>query len=51
MPIQYPVRSEGRTAFRRLLEAASQATPITAALAHLYGYTHPSQFEHDLEEF
>lgn len=51
MAISYPERSEGRAAFRRLLEAASQATPVTAALAHLYGYTHPSQFEQDIEKF
>lgn len=51
MPIAYPERNEGRAAFRRVLEALSQATPVTAALAHLYGYTHPSQFEQDIEKF
>jgi hypothetical protein len=51
LAISYPKRSEGRAAFRRLIEAASQATPVTAALAHLYGYTHPSQFEQDIEKF
>jgi hypothetical protein len=45
MTIKYPERSEGRAAFRRVIEAAAQATPVTAALAHLYGYTHPSEFE------
>ena len=29
----------------------AQGTPVTAALAHLYGYTHPTQFERDLEQF
>ena len=51
MPIQYPTRSEGRAAFRRIVETFAQGTPITAALAHLYGYTHPSQFEKELEGF
>lgn len=51
MPIAYPERNERRAAFRRILEALSQATPVTAALAHLYGYTHPTQFEQDLERF
>lgn len=51
MPINYPERDEGCTAFRRILEALSQATSVTAALAHLYGYTHPTQFEQDLEQF
>lgn len=32
---------------RRLLEAIAQATPVTAALSHLYGYTHPSQLERE----
>jgi len=49
--VKHPERDESRTAFRRLIEALAQATPITAALAHLYGYTHPSQFERDLEKF
>lgn len=51
MSLAYPERDERRAAFRRILEALSQATPVTAALAHLYGYTHPSQFEQDLERF
>ncbi|TCH97647.1 hypothetical protein EJV46_16145 [Roseococcus sp. SYP-B2431] len=51
MTISYPERDEGRAVTRRLIEAAAQFTPITAALAHLYGYTHPSQFEQDLERF
>lgn len=51
MSIQYPERDEGRTALRRMIEVAAQATTITAALAHLYGYTHPSQFEQDIERF
>jgi hypothetical protein len=51
MPVSYPERSEGRAAFRRVIEMLSQATPVTAALSHLYGYTHPSQFERDLERF
>jgi hypothetical protein len=51
MPINYPVRSEGRAAFRRVVEAIAQEIPITGALAHLYGYTHPSEFEQALEEF
>lgn len=51
MAISYPVRSEGRAAFRRVVEALAQALPVTAALAHLYGYTHPSQFEQDIEDF
>ena len=29
----------------------AQGTPVTAALAHLYGYTHPTQFERELEQF
>ena len=49
MPIAYPERNESRLAFRRVLEALAQATPVTAALAHLYGYTHPSLCEQDLE--
>ncbi|WP_119304442.1 hypothetical protein [Dongia deserti] len=41
----------GKALTRILLEMAAQATPVTAALAHLYGYTHPSQFEQDLQRF
>ena len=51
MPIEYPVRDERGAAFRRVVEMAAQATPVTAALAHLYGYTHPSEFERALEQF
>jgi hypothetical protein len=51
MPIDYPVRDERRAVFRRLFEAAAQSNTVTAALAHLYGYTHPSQFEKDIEQF
>jgi len=51
MAIQYPDKSERRAAVRRLAEAAAQICPVTAAFAHLYGYTHPSQFERDLEQF
>lgn len=50
MALEYPERDE-RAAFRRILEAASQFSPITAALAHLYGYTNPSAFERDMEAF
>lgn len=51
MAITYPVRSEGRTAFRRVIEAIAQEVPLTGALAHLYGYTHPTLFERDIESF
>jgi hypothetical protein len=51
MAIEFPERHEGRAAFRRLLEACAQSTPLTAAIAHLYGYTHPSQFEQELEQY
>ena len=51
MPIEYPVRHEGRAAFRRILESLAQFEPVAGALAHLYGYTHPSEFERDLERF
>jgi hypothetical protein len=51
MAISYPVRSEGRAAFRRILEMAAQFNSFTGALAHLYGYTHPSEFEQALEAF
>ena len=51
MAIEYPKRNEGRAAFRRIVEMLAQGTPVTAALAHLYGYTHPTQFERDLEQF
>ncbi|UEM04752.1 hypothetical protein JL101_004735 [Skermanella rosea] len=49
--LEPPTRNEKRAALRRSIEALAQATPVTAALAHLYGYTHPSQFEQDLERF
>jgi hypothetical protein len=51
VPIAYPDRSEPRAAFRRVVEMLAQATPVTAALAHLYGYTHPTLFERDIEQF
>ncbi|HVJ33168.1 MAG TPA: hypothetical protein VND94_08630 [Terriglobia bacterium] len=41
----------GKAAIRILLEMAAQLTPLTAAMSVLYGYTHPSQFQQDLEKF
>lgn len=49
--ISYPEINERLAAARRVIECLAQATPVTAALAHLYGYTHPAQFEQDLERF
>lgn len=51
VPIEYPKRNESQAAFRRIIEVLAQGTPVTAALAHLYAYTHPSQFERDVECF
>lgn len=49
--IKAPKKSEGKAAARALIEAFAQGTPVTAGLAHFYGYTHPSQFEQDIESW
>jgi hypothetical protein len=51
MTISYPEQDEARAATRCILEMLAQFTPVTAALARLYGYTHPSEFEQDRERF
>src|SRR5207245_735037 len=51
MTITYPEQDKARAATRCILEMLAQAHPVTAALARLYGYTHPSEFEQDRERF
>lgn len=51
MTISYPEQDEARAATRCIIEMVAQFTPVTAALARLYGYTHPSEFERDRERF
>lgn len=41
----------GKAIVRILLEMAAQSNPVTAALALLYGYTHPNHFEQALQKF
>lgn len=51
MTISYADQDEARAATRCILEMLAQFSPVTAALARLYGYTHPSEFERDRERF
>lgn len=48
-PITPPVPQEWRLTARAVTEALAQATPITAGLAGIYRYTHPSQLDRDIE--
>jgi hypothetical protein len=50
MTIEYPKQDE-HAALRRILEAAAQATPVTAAFAHLFGYAYPGAFEEAKEAY
>lgn len=43
--IESPKSSKIRSGMRVVTEALAQATPVTAALAHLYSFTHPSEME------
>jgi hypothetical protein len=36
MPIEYPLRNEGRATLRRLIKMVAQSHPVPGALAHLY---------------
>ena len=47
--IRAPQESKRRAAVRVVAEALSQATPITAGLAHLYRFTHPTEMERAIE--
>jgi uncharacterized protein (DUF433 family) len=47
--IEAPKEDKKRAAVRTLVEALAQGNSITAGLAHLYRFTHPSQMERDLE--
>lgn len=49
--IQPPKENIDRTLWRAVAEAATQFTPVTAALARLYQTTHPSQFQKDVERW
>lgn len=47
-----PPIKDGKAELKRVIaEALAQFTPVTAALAHLYKATHPSQYDLDREEF
>ena len=48
MLIEPPKSSPGKAGIRVVAEALAQATPITAGLAHLYGFTHPSDMEREV---
>ncbi|MBP6818662.1 MAG: hypothetical protein KBC46_05110 [Ferrovibrio sp.] len=41
----------GKAAIRLLMEMLAQATPVTAALAHLYGYTHPDEMQRAIQRW
>lgn len=47
--IETPKENKNRAAVRLVAEALAQATPITAGLAHLYRFTHPSEMEQAVE--
>lgn len=47
--IESPKENKGKAAVRVIAEALAQATPITAGLAHLYRFTHPSEMERAVE--
>lgn len=49
--IQTPRENIDRSLWRAVAEAATQFTPVTAALARLYQTTHPSQFQRDVERW
>lgn len=46
--IKSPKEDKAKAAVRVIAEAFAQATPVTAGLAHLYRFTHPSQIEQEL---
>lgn len=47
--VETPKENKGKAAVRVIAEALAQATPITAGLAHLYRFTHPSEMERAVE--
>jgi hypothetical protein len=47
--VSAPEENKRRAAVRVVIEMFAQATPITAGLAHLYGFTHPTEMERALE--
>jgi hypothetical protein len=47
--IEAPKENKRKAAVRVIAEALAQATPITAGLAHLYRFTHPSEMERAIE--
>lgn len=49
--IEAPEENIDRSLWRAVAEAATQFTPVTAALARLYQTTHPSQFQRDVEHW
>ncbi|WP_157619210.1 hypothetical protein [Skermanella stibiiresistens] len=49
MPIEIPSSDERRSALRAIVESIASFEPITGALTRIYTYTHPSQFERDIE--
>lgn len=49
--IQAPKENIDRSLWRAVAEAATQFSPVTAALARLYQTTHPSQFQKDVERW
>ncbi|MDQ1153059.1 hypothetical protein [Brevundimonas sp. SORGH_AS_0993] len=49
--IEPPKENVDRALWRAVAEAATQFTPVTAALARLYQTTHPSQFQKDVERW
>jgi len=44
-----PVENKRGGSLRRVAECLAQATPLTAGLAHLYAFTHPGDFERQLQ--
>ena len=49
--IEAPEPDKSKTATRAIAEALAQATPVTAGLARLYQYTHPSEFEQEVQQW
>ncbi len=49
--IEVPEADKNRTAIRAIAEVLAQGMPVTAGLARLYQFTHPSAFEQELQQW
>lgn len=49
--IEAPEPDNTKLATRAIAEALAQATPITAGLARLYQFTHPSEFDQQVQQW